>query len=265
MRKGPMAVFFLVAAAYGAIAGLAWTFQRSIIFPAPRERVEPSLPGATLIRLRRSRVVHCFYVPAPHGAPTVVHFHGNGESLATVASIGTSFGSRGVGFFAVEYPGYGLSSDSSPSEIAIYEDAAAALTHLRDELRVRPESIVLQGQSLGTGVAVEMARRGFGARLVLISPYTSIPDMAKRALPFLPMGLLVRDRFDNASKVRGIAIPTLVVHGTDDEVIPFSMGERIASLLPNARFLRLPGAHHNDVWEEPSLEGEIVSFARGDS
>jgi pimeloyl-ACP methyl ester carboxylesterase len=241
-----------------------WAFQRSMIFPAPHARIEPSLAGAALVRIPgpSGRVVHAFHVPAPPDRPTIVHFHGNGESLADQTDLGSSFRSHAIGFYAVEYPGYGLSSDVGPSEGAIYEDAEAALVHLRSVLGVEVRDTVLEGQSLGTGVAVEMAKRGYGAKVVLISPFTSVTAMARRMLPFLPVGFLVRDRFDNESKVGALTIPALVVHGTDDEVIPFSMGARIAELLPRARFERLPGAHHNDVWQFPSLMKAIVAFVR---
>jgi pimeloyl-ACP methyl ester carboxylesterase len=105
-----------------------------------------------------------------------------------------------------------------------------------------------------------MAKRGYGSKIVLISPYTSIPDMARRMLRFLPVNFLVRDRFDSAAKVASLSIPALVAHGTDDEVIPFAMGERIAELYPGARFERLRGAHHNDVWQFPALMAAIVAF-----
>lgn len=251
-----------VTALYGGLAGLVWTFQRSMIFPAPRAHIAPSLPGAALVRIPGSngRVVHAFHAPASPGNPTVVHFHGNGESLADQTHLAAAFKSMGIGFYAVEYPGYGLSSAAAVSEIAIYEDAETALAHLCNALGVERKDIVLEGQSLGTGVAVEMAKRGHGAKVVLISPFTSVPDMARRMLPFLPVGFLVRDRFDSVSKVVGLGIPALVAHGTDDEVIPFAMGERIAKLLPRATFVRIPGAHHNDVWQFPSLMEGIVAF-----
>jgi pimeloyl-ACP methyl ester carboxylesterase len=253
-----------ITAIYGGVAGIVWAVQRSIIFPAPRAHIEPSLPGAALVRIPGSggRVVHALHVPAPPGSATIVHFHGNGESLADQSHLGASFKARGIGFFAVEYPGYGLSSDTGPSEAAIYEDAEAALVNLRDVLGVAQKDTVLEGQSLGTGVAIEMAARGYGAKVVLISPYTSIPDIARLMLRFLAVNFLVRDRFDSASKVGSLSLPALVAHGTDDEVIPFAMGERIAKLYPGARLEILKGAHHNDVWQFPSLMNAIVAFVQ---
>jgi fermentation-respiration switch protein FrsA (DUF1100 family) len=130
----------------------------------------------------------------------------------------------------------------------LYAHASAALDTLRTELLVPAARIVLQGQSLGTGIAVEMAARGHGKRLVLISPYTSMVDMAKHAFPWLPVGWLVRDRYDSAKKAKSVGHPTLVIHGTDDEVIPARMGESLANTFAHATFFPVPGGHHNDLF-----------------
>jgi pimeloyl-ACP methyl ester carboxylesterase len=124
-------------------------------------------------------------------------------------------------------------------------------------------SIVLQGQSLGTGVAAELALRGYASRVVLISPFTSMTDMARKLLPFLPVDWLVRDRYDTAAKAARIALPALVIHGTEDAVIPVHMGQRVADLLPNSRLVRIPGAGHNDLFanHRARMLSEITSFA----
>lgn len=245
---------------------LALGLERRMIFPAPRDAVEPDARAGRLVRIesRSGRVVHAIYAAATSDNPTIVHFHGNGEALEHLVYLSLSFQRVGVGFFAVEYPGYGLSRDSKVSEAAIYEDAEVALLHLRDTLGVPKDRIVIEGQSLGTGVAVEMAHRGHGSRLVLVSPFTSMVDMARRIVPVLPASLVVRDRFDSASKAAAVSLPALVIHGSDDELIPVDMGRRLAGLLPHARLVVLAGAHHNDVWSsEPSLPRQIAEFARG--
>ena len=93
---------------------------------------------------------------------------------------------------------------------------------------------MLQGQSLGSGLAAEMARRGLGGRLILISPFTSMASLGQRFFPWLPVAPLVRHRFDTLSKAPGIGVPVLIVHGTEDELVPFSMGEELARVFPRA-------------------------------
>ena len=106
--------------------------------------------------------------------------------------------------------------------------------------------MILLGQSLGTGVATEMAKRGMGARMVLVSPFTSVADMARRMVPFFPASW-VRHRFDTQSKAAAIGLPVLIVHGTEDEVVPFAMGEQLARSFPRAQLVPIPGGQHNDL------------------
>ena len=110
------------------------------------------------------------------------------------------------------------------------------------------DRLILQGQSLGTGIAVEMALRGYGKKLILISPYTSMVDMGKLTLPIFPNELLVHERYLNLAKAPRVTLPVLVVHGTEDEIIPVRMGRSVAEALPHARLLTIDGGHHNDLF-----------------
>ncbi len=250
---------------YLALCLGVYLMQGKLIFPAPTGAQTPRTVGGQLLRIPQDggEVVALHY-PAPIGAPTVVHFHGNGEQLADDTHWLERLHDLGLGVLAVEYPGYGM-SPGKPSEKGNYSAAETALGYLREKLGVPVEQTVLEGQSLGSGAATEMARRGLGARLVLLSPFTSIVDMAGRAFPFLPAGLLVRHRFDNASKIGWIRMPTLIVHGTADEVVPVEMGKRLAELSPNAELHLIEGAPH-DLQSAGSekLARCVAAFARGE-
>lgn len=256
----------VVALAYGALCLAVWSGQRKLVFPAPKRGEEPHMDDAVLTRVTApsGRTVFALHVPpGKKGAVTVVHFHGNAEELGQLTPLAWSFKRAGLGFFAVEYPGYGLAKEYAPSEEALYADAEAALWHLHNGLGVPSPEVVLQGQSLGTGVAVEMAQRGHGARLVLIAPYTSIPELASAKLPVLPVRWLIKDRFDNLSKASALPLPVLVVHGTDDEVIPFGMGARLSKAFPTATLYSVKGGHHNDLFVHDGriIVDRIVEFA----
>jgi uncharacterized protein len=223
---------------------------RGLLYPVPREfpRVVPE--DATLVETRAADGAHvnALLFEPPPGAPVVVHFHGNGETMGHDVWIARELRSRGVGVLLIEYRGYGLSQgEPQPNEPGLYADAAAAL----DALAARgfgPDRVVLMGQSLGTGVAAEMALRGRGRALVLVSPYTSIIDVIRRyAPPFVPLALIVSERFDTLSKAPRIAMPTLIVHGTADEIIPYDMGVRLSKVFPHAELFSEQGLHHNDL------------------
>lgn len=252
---------------YASLMGLACLSYRAVLFPAPRDANVSVPAGGELLRFaaRDGVEVHALYLPAPVGAPVVVHFHGNGETIGDNVARAEALHHRGLGLLLVEYRGYGVSRGSGePSEQGLYLDADAALDEL-GRRGIGADRVVLWGTSLGTGVAVEMAVRARGARLVLVSPYTSIPRMAARYAPFLPMNTLVTDRFDTLSKAPRVALPALVIHGDHDEVVPYGMGREVAAALPNARLVTVIGGHHNDLFavDGVRLVDALVAHAFG--
>lgn len=247
--------------AYLALAALVFVSQRALVFPAPAGASRPS-SASELVDLPET-VLLVRKAPSA-GAPVVLHFHGNGEQLAWTEVMAEQWSQRGVGFVAVEYPGYGLArGKGEASEASIARAAEAAGRYVRETLGVADERLVISGQSLGSGPAVLLASQGLGAKLVLFTPYTSLPDVAAKVLPFLPVRLLMRDRFDSASRAPLVKQPVLIVHGTDDEVVPFELGEALSKALPSARLLRIDGGHHNDVSDRTDVWRELEAFVRG--
>jgi fermentation-respiration switch protein FrsA (DUF1100 family) len=210
--------------------------------------------------------VHALELAGPAGARTFVHFHDNRQAVEDASPLARALGARGHGVMLVEYRGYGASANSGdPSEAGVYLDAEAALDALRAR-GIGPDRVVLSGASLGTGIAVEMARRGRGAALLLVSPYTSLPDVVSDATwGLLPGRLVLADSFDTLDKLGSVRVPTLVVHGDADDIVPFWMGERVARGIAGARLLRIPGGRHGDLFarEGATLFAAISDFARG--
>jgi hypothetical protein len=191
-----------------------------------------------------------------------VHFHNNRETAGDGVPLARELGRRGFGVVLAEFRGYGVSSAEAPTEEGLYLDAEAILDAL--QLRGIPAGrVVLWGQSLGTGVAAEMAARGRGRALVLVTPYTSIPDLVTDVVPLVPASLLLPDAFDTLEKARAIAVPTLVIHGDRDEVVPFWMGERLAATIARASLLRIAGGRHGDLFlrERDRLLDAVATLA----
>ncbi len=243
-----MLVLGLAVGAYAALVGAVYVAQRRIIYPTPGRVIRPEVEDASLERIAvpGGRDTVGLYFAGAADAPTLLHFHGNGEQIADLIALGRALRARGLSFFAMEYPGYGV-AEGAPSEQANYAAAEASVQHLQARHAVTRDKLVLQGQSLGTGVAVEMARRGHGARLILLSPYTSMVDMGKRTLPIFPSDF-IHDRYLNLAKAPAVQQPTLVIHGTHDEVIPVSMGVRIAEAIPRAELRLVDAGRHNDLF-----------------
>lgn len=242
----PLGLMLLVGT--GLLSG-ARSVSRAFLFPAtdvPAGRAPDGFVSRSLIA-RDGVPVHVLELMAPPGARTVVHFHNNRETAEAGADVARALHDRGVGVLLVEYRGYGASRGAAPSEEGLYLDAESALEMLAHR-GVGPDRIVLWGTSLGTGVAAEMARRGRGSRLVLVTPYTSIPALVTSVVPGLPARILVLDHFDTIAKSGDIHVPTLVIHGDADEIVPFWMGEHLTRAIPDARLVRIVGGHHGDLF-----------------
>jgi uncharacterized protein len=258
-----------VTAVYLGLCLVASLAYPRMLFPAPPPRVLPRLDAsAQPLSLPQPDGTHtdAIHFPAPSaGARTVVVFHGNGETVFDQLEYASGLRRRGLGVLLVEYRGYGTTHGPPPAEEALYEDGEVAIAWL---LRrgVAPDRIALWGWSLGTGVAAEMAARGHGARLVLLSPFTSIVAMGERVAPILPVSLLMRHRFDTLAKAPRIKQPTLVAHGDADELIPLAMGEAVVAALPEGRLVRVAGGHHADLLQpgttsQPSAEALLDELA----
>lgn len=270
MRRQRLLRWMLIAGAtYGLVAGVTRLGYRAVLYPAPRRSLEAAPAGVEIRWLEASdgAPVQVITQPRFDELPdrVIVFFHGNGETAADSLPLGREIAARGLGFVAVEYRGYGGARAEAPSEAGLYADAAGVLEALAAR-GVGPERVTLWGNSLGTGVAVEMARRGAGARLVLQAPFTSIPAVAARFAPFLPVRALIDDAFDNERKAAGIAVPTLVVHGDRDALVPYDMGVALAHQIPGAELVTVAGGGHNDLFvrDRERLLARIVAFARGD-
>ena len=243
-----VAVIAAAAAAFVAFGRLSY---RSILYPAPTRGLTRAPLGGELKSFKTpdgAEVQTVIYSPRDAAACALMFFHGNGESVADSAGMGQLFAARGLAFVAVEYRGYGTSPARGPSEEGLYADAEGALAGLR-ELGFSRDRITLWGRSLGTGVAVEMERRGHAARLLLEAPYTSIPAVAASFVPLLPTGLIIGDKFDNLAKAPHITAPTLIIHGDADGVVPYRMGKQLSETIAGAQLITVAGGGHNDLWQ----------------
>ncbi len=256
MKRRVLFGFGTLAACYLAVCALMFAVQRKLLFPAPTglaraygglEREE--VPGGTFLLWTR----------VPGEGAVVVHFHGNGEQVGNLGWLAAEWAERGVSFVAVEYPGY-PGAAGTPSEESLLQASEAALQHLTGALKIERSRLVLEGQSVGTGVAVTLASRGWGTRLLLISPYTSLPAVGAKAFPWLPVGLLMRDRFDSLSRAPELKVPTLILHGTIDAVVPFELGEALSRAIPGAKFVAVEGAGHNDLFDRDQTLQVMADF-----
>jgi hypothetical protein len=216
---------------------------RESVFPGNPDRMLPKQTNGVLLETPSDgRTAYSFYVPGTN--TPVIYFHGNADSIGRSGTELAPLFAAGHELLIVEYPGYGRASLYVPSEAAIYADAEASIRRASEQFGLDTHRAVLLGYSLGTGVATEFAHRGYGSRMILMAPYTSIPAVGeRRTVPLVPY-LVLDDRFDTISKSREVRIPVLILHGTKDEAVPFDMGVTLSRTFPSARLVALTNAGH---------------------
>ena len=165
-----------------------------------------------------------WYFNSKQNSYTIIFFHGNAGDLELRAYKANAFRELGFNYLIFSYRGFN-SNPGKPNEKNIYLDAQNAMDWLKNNI---PDSkIIVYGESLGTGVAVEIAKNNNISGLILESPFTSLIDMGKIQFPFLPVKIILKDKFDNQSKIAEVECPILFMHGQDDKVVPFYMSQNL--------------------------------------
>jgi hypothetical protein len=255
-----LAIKFLTAAAIAYIATLLILAvgQRYFIYPAPKGEGR-DVPGFEDVLYRTSDGLELMagYRAATDGKPTIVYFHGNGADWQSSVVATDRLTPAGYGVLAAEYRGY-RGNPGSPSEEGLYADGRAALAWLNAR-GVAASDIVLIGNSIGSGVAKQMATEVDARAVVLISPFASLPQVASENLWWLPARMLVRDQYDNLAKVTQVNAPILLLHGDADDLIPHHHSQQLARANPAAELVIFAGAGHDLAWHDEA-EQTVLQF-----
>lgn len=248
-RRVLYSLAFITVASWVGISLLAFIFQgRLVFYPEKVLTAEPRDIGLAFeevwIETPDAVTIHGWYVP--HAAPraTTLFLHGNAGNISHRLDTLRTLHELGLAVLIIDYRGYGQ-SEGRPSEQGTYLDAEAAWRHLTDTLSISPEEIIVMGRSLGAAIAIQLAERHTPGMLVAESAFTSIPAMAKRLYPYLPVRLISRIQYPSIERIANVRCPVLVVHSPEDEIIPFEFGEALyARASSPKRFLRILGDHN---------------------
>ena len=165
---------------------------------------------------------------------TILFFHGNAGDLTNRVHKLNELNKLDVNILIISWRGFS-GNPGEPTEKNLYNDARKSVEWLNNT-GIENKNIILYGESLGTGVATELAQDNSFAGIVLESPFTSIADAAKIYYPYLPIDLLIKDRYDSLKKIKNINIPILIMHGKKDDVVPFKMGVELFEKANNPKF-----------------------------
>lgn len=239
-------------------------FQRSLIYhpnairPLPADWGVPDMSEVTLTAADKQSLLAWWKAPGTPAGPVVVFFHGNAGHIGFRGGKVRPYLDQGFGVLLVAWRGYS-GNDGKPSEAGLYADGKAALEFL-DEKGIARENRFLYGESLGSGVAVELASLGHGGALILEAPYTSLPRVGASHHPAFPVRWLMWDKFDSVAKIGRIPLPLFIVHGEEDRVVPVRFGRRLLEAANEPKQgLFVPRATHNNLYEHGAARS-IVAF-----
>ncbi len=249
-----MTVISIAVLIYAGFCAYIYASQRNAIYyPTP----EVHVPEVANIRLESDgETLKIWRLAHGSGPNAIIYFGGNAEDVSgNIADFRNIFPQHNV--YLVNYRGYG-GSTGSPSEVGLYKDALAVF----DEIESRYSGISVIGRSLGSGVATYLATARDIDRLVLVTPFDSIENVAKRALPILPVSLLLKDKFDSVGRVADINAPVLVVIAENDEVIPRRHSDALAEAFPESQVTVevIPDTGHNTIGMSPRYANVLSKF-----
>jgi len=254
MKRRAMNYFLAVLAGLMLAALLVRILENRLIYFPPRYPQGFSPPESYGLQVEEVWVtasdgakLNAWFLPNATSPKVLLCFHGNAENIGYGLGRLKVFARLGVNLLALDYRGYGK-SEGSPDEAGVYRDAEAAYRYLVEGRGFEPKNIILYGQSLGGAVAIDLASRRACGGLIVESSFTSAREMARRMFLIPLLEYVPKSRFDCVAKIANVRAPSLIIHGTRDEVVPFSMGQKLYQAAPEPKsFLPIQGAGHNDI------------------
>jgi fermentation-respiration switch protein FrsA (DUF1100 family) len=243
------------------LTGLLWAFQRSLIYlpdAGPVQRASDVLPGArdTVLVTDDGLELAAWYLPGPStGSAAVLVANGNGGHRGLRAPLARALNDAGLAVLLFDYRGY-AGNPGSPTEEGLARDVRAARRFLVEDAGAPADRLVYFGESLGAAVVTELATEHPPAGLVLRSPFVDLASVASTHYPFLPARALLRDRYPVAEALSVVDVPTTVIYGTADTIVPPEQSRAVAEAAAQLHdVIEVPGADHNDA---VLLDGEAV-------
>ena len=272
-------IIFIAVAAYLAVTAFVFFTQRSFQYFPPDVYVTPQAAGVDMKEINYSMrpgvgagintvpdLTFWYAAPASDTAPVIMFFHGNGSAVYSNSHIFSDLMAEGYGVLSVAYTGYPGSGGCATQNAIV-----RAVKFQRDWLGsqgITDERIVYFGTSLGSGVAAQLTALEPPALLIMDAPFNSTLDMGKRMMPFLPVNLLMKDRFRSDLALQTYDGPMIWMHGTKDRIIPISQGQKLYDGYDGPKSAHVfEGGHHTNLWELGGREivlsrlGEMFPFA----
>jgi len=260
-------IAILAAGTYGVLCLFLFLTQAKLLYypdlPSRKLTASPVDIGLdyspVTIKTSDGVTIHGWFVAAQPEKGTLLFFHGNAGNISHRLDSIKIFHDLGLSTFIIDYRGYGL-SQGVISEQGSYLDAEAAWDYLTQTRKIPAEQIFVFGRSLGAAIAAHIAANHLSGALILESAFTSVPDMAARLYPVLPVRLLSRFQYNTKKMLRSVSCPVLIIHSPDDEIIPFENGLQLYdSARQPKELLRIRGGHNEGFLVSSSMYSDGLS------
>lgn len=263
-----MEFLFWCVVGYVAVAATLFLVQRNFMyFPAKLVQVRSvyNANDMDVVKFQTTDglTLSAWYKPPVKNKPIIVLFHGNASHMGISALKVRRMLDAGYGAFLPAYRGY-AGNPGKPNEQGFYKDARASLDWLMAN-GYPQEQIIIYGESLGTGIGIEMASTDYKnvKAVILESPYTSFTDLARRTYFWLPLGILMRDRYDSIDKIADVKAPVFIVRGGRDRLVPPYMGQQLYDAATAPKEIKtLKDSGHNDMHQN-GVDEYILQFISG--
>jgi uncharacterized protein len=255
-------IALIIVLLYVLGAALLFFFQTRLIFHPSRLSKNYKFKNIpfreeVFFKTDDGETINGLFFPGQNKDQVILYFHGNAGDLSGWQFAAEDLLPSGLSVFIVDYRGYGKSTGSI-SEKGFYRDADAAYKFLTTKKKIRPDSILIYGRSIGSGVAVELARQKKCAGLILESAYSSLSKLANEKVPFFFPSLYLRTKFNNLQKIKSVKAPVFFVHGFDDTLVPPTHSKILYDSVDTKKeILLIDKAQHNDISSFPEYQDFI--------
>jgi pimeloyl-ACP methyl ester carboxylesterase len=266
-RKRMIRLLLILTTVYVSVGVLAYVFQTHLIFfPGKLDKdfrfIADETSQEVFLHTKDKETISGLFIQGTR-EDVILYFHGNAGDLSSWQYVAQDLTSFGFSFFIIDYRGYGKSSGKI-SEQGFYEDAWVAYEYLIEKRGFRPSQIIVYGRSIGSGVAIDLASKFDVKGLILEAPYTSLRMLAQEKAPFIFPQHWINYSFDNLKKIQNVKSAVLVIHGTDDAVIPIGHSEQLIRSISGKKLLvNIDGASHNNLNRFPDYFHAIALVVNG--
>ena len=260
-----MEVVIGILAIYISVLILLFIFQRNLMYH-PNEnnyfgdKLEVDVEKVNIKTSDNINLLGWFHKKDLKKFKTILYFHGNAGKLENRIHKLNHFKDMDVNFLIIAWRGFS-GNDGKPSERGLYIDGSSAIAWLKN-LGLIEKDIILYGESLGTGIATHVAQNNDYAGLILETPFTSMTEAAKNFYPYIPVGILLRDKYKNDKKIKSINIPVLVMHGEADQIVPFWMGQKIYEIANQPKYSYFTKYDDHMMEYDEKLVFELKTFIK---